>query len=119
MLEKYLFKKKFALKPIYSFDGSASRTVSRAGILQFFKEDENRIRKGELKFNSGFVLDQRISDITLCAKVRASMKDKSYSVSLTIDGSVGISMATCECPRGNWVCSHMATVAIWLLLQYL
>ena len=41
------------------------------------------------------------------------MKDKSYAVSLTIDGSGGICKATCECPRGNWVGSHMVAIAIF------
>ena len=91
----------------------ASQAISLTGILQFFGADENTIRKGELKFTSGFVLDLRICDFILSAKVRASMKDKSYSVSLTINGSGGINKATCECPRGNLVCSHMAAVAIF------
>ena len=97
----------------------ASQAISLTGILQFFGADENTIRKGELKFISGFVLDLRICDFILSAKVRASMKEKSYSVSLTIDGSGGINKATCECPRGNWICSHMAAVAIFANKQRL
>ena len=95
----------------------ASQAISLTGILQFFRADENTIRKGELKFTSGFVLDLGICDFILSAKVRASMKDKSYSVSLTTDGSGGMNKATCECPPGNWVCSHMAAVAIFVNKQ--
>ena len=32
---------------------------------------------------------------------------------LTVDGSGGIACAHCECPRGNWICSHMAATAIY------
>ena len=48
------------------------------------------------------------------AKVRASMKDKSCSVSLTIDGSGRIKQATCDCPRGKWICSHMAAASVYV-----
>eukprot|EP00795_Rhopilema_esculentum_P014990 gene14990-6144_t len=77
--------------------------ITLAGILDFFKDDTNTVRKGELKFKSDFVLDLRIDELTVNAKVRATMKDKSYSVSLTIDGSGGVKQAICECPRGKWI----------------
>jgi len=61
-----------------------------------------------------FVLDLRIDDLTVNAKVRASMKDKSYSVSMTIDGCGGIKQVTCQCPRGKWICSHMAAASVYV-----
>ena len=67
----------------------ASQAISLTGILQFFGADENTIRKGELKFTSGFVLDLRICDFILSAKVRASMKDKSYSAGPWLQWGVG------------------------------
>ncbi|XP_065068318.1 uncharacterized protein LOC135693705 [Rhopilema esculentum] len=88
--------------------------ITLAEILDFFKDDTNTVRKGELKFKSDFVLDLRIDELTVNAKVRATMKDKSYSVSLTIDGSGGIKQAICECPRGKWICSHMAAASIYV-----
>ena len=45
------------------------------------------------------------------------MKDKSYSISINIDGSGGENKATCGCPRGNWVCIHIAAVAIFANTQ--
>ena len=93
----------------------ASQPISLAGILQFFKENEKAIRNGELTFNSGFILDLRISNLTLYTKVRAFC----YSVSLTIDGSGGMSKATSEIPQGNWAGSHMAAVAIFANKQEL
>ena len=48
------------------------------------------------------------------AKVRASIKDKSYSVSMTIDGCGGIKQATCQCPRGKWICSHMGAASVYV-----
>jgi len=61
-----------------------------------------------------FVLDLRIDDLTVNAKVRASMKDKSYSVSMRIDGCGGIKQATCQCPRRKWICSHMAAASVYV-----
>ena len=88
--------------------------ITLAGILDYFKGDINAVRKGELKFKSDFILDLRIDDLTVNAKVRASMKDKSYSVSMMIDGCGGIKQATCQCPRGKWICSHMAAASVYV-----
>ena len=41
------------------------------------------------------------------------MKDKSYYVKLVVDSEGGISEGNCECPRGNWLCSHIAATAIY------
>ena len=46
-----------------------------------------------------------MSDLVVMAKIRASIKDKSYSVELTLDGDGGIAKGECECPRGNWILS--------------
>ena len=41
------------------------------------------------------------------------MKDRTYKVGLTVNGGDGlITSATCECPSGRWICSHMAATAI-------
>ena len=90
----------------------AEQVVSLSGLVTFFREDSNCITKGELKFNSGFVLDVKLKGFEVFAIVRASMKDRSYKVGLNIDGKGSILSATCECPRGNWICSHMAAAAI-------
>ena len=86
--------------------------ITLARIIQFFKDYQNAIRKGKLKFNFRFV-SLRGNNLTINAKVRASMKNKRYSVSVTIRGSGDISQATCEYPWGNWICSHFSAVAIY------
>ena len=58
------------------------------------------------------MLDLRLVDYLITAKVQASMKDKSYAVSLTVSRDGGILSAVCQCPRGTWICSHMAAAAI-------
>ena len=90
-----------------------SEIITLAGALSFFSEDLSVIGKAELKLKSNFLLEFKIEDFCIRAKVRSSMKDKAYSVILNVDGSGGIACAKCECPRGNWICSHMATVAIY------
>ena len=42
------------------------------------------------------------------------MKDKSYKVGLIINGEGYILSASCKCPRGEWLCSHMAATAIYV-----
>ena len=91
----------------------ARELITLGGITGFFKDDLYSISKGELKFKGDFVLELRIVNHSVHAKVRASMKDKSYSVTLVVDVEGGISEGKCECPRGNWLCSHMAATAIY------
>ena len=59
------------------------------------------------------MLDLRLVDYLITAKVQASMKDKSHAVSLTVSRDGGILSAVCQCPRGTWICSHMAAAAIF------
>ena len=92
---------------------ASKEVVTFTGILKFFKDDANAVEKGEIKFRSGYILQLSLSDHTLFSKVRASMKDKCYSVAIIVDGEGGISEASCDCPRGSWLCSHMAATAIY------
>lgn len=87
--------------------------ITLAGVFSYFADDLEVIRKAELKIKCNHVMIQNLEEFDIKAKVRASMKDKTYSVTVTVDGMGGISGATCECPRGKWVCSHMAAVAIY------
>ena len=70
------------------------------------------MEKGEQKFKCGFVLDVKLREHTINAKIRASMKDKSYTVCLEVNGDGNMLRGTCDCPRGKWICSHMAAAAI-------
>ena len=66
------------------------------------------------KYKSNFVLDVHLVDMNVNAKVRASMKDKSYRTRLTVNGTGEIIKSSCDCPRDNWLCSHMAATAIYI-----
>ena len=85
--------------------------------MNFFIDDINSVTKGDLKYKADFVFDLRIADFVIMAKIRAFMKDKSYSVKLTLDGNGGVVEEECECPRGNWICSHMAATAIYIYIH--
>ena len=41
------------------------------------------------------------------------MKDRSCKTELDIYGEGDNAGGWCECPRENWLCSHMAAVAIY------
>ena len=92
----------------------AQQVISLSGLLKFFEEDQNSIQKGEFKYNSNFVLEVKINGFEISATVRASMKDKSYKVGLSVDGTGSIVTATCHCPGGQWICSHMAAASIYV-----
>lgn len=92
---------------------TAQQVVSLAGLMQFFNEDMNAFRKGEVKFNSEFALDASLDDFEIAAKERGSMRDQSYKVGLNVDGSGRIASAFCECVRSNRLCSHMEATAIY------
>ena len=93
---------------------NGAQVISLSGLLDFFRDEKNSIDKGEIKFNSNYVLEVRINGFEIKALVRASMKNKSYKVGLVITGDGSISSGSCECPRGNFLCSHMAATAIYV-----
>ena len=59
---------------------TANYVVSLSGLMNFFRDDPNCIAKGEVKFTSNYVLEVRVDGFEVIAKVRASMKDRSYKV---------------------------------------
>jgi len=92
---------------------AAEYVVSLSGLVNFFHDDPKCIAKGEVKFTSDYVMEVRFEGFKIFAKVRASMKDRSYKVGLKTDGKGVILSGSCECPRGEWICSHMAAAAIY------
>ena len=78
-----------------------NEVITITGIFEFFKDDLNMISKGELKYKADYLMDFRIYEYKINAKIRASMKDKCYPVSLTVDGYGGIVEGQCDCPRGK------------------
>ena len=81
--------------------------------MNFFTDDLNAVSKGESNFKAGFVLEHKSVGYIIEAQVRASVKDKAYRTSMTVDGDGGIREAECECPWGKWLCSHMAASSIY------
>ena len=79
--------------------------------MKFFKDDANAVEKGKIKLRSGFVLELSLSDHTISVKVKASMKDRCYSVAITVDGEGGILEASCDCSR------VLGFAVIWQQLQ--
>ena len=53
-------------------------------------------------------------DHTINGKIRASMRDRCYAMSLKVncDGNI-LNNGSCECPRGSWICSHIDATAIY------
>ena len=47
--------------------------VTLSGIMNFFKDDTNCFGKGENKFKSDYVLEVKLVEMVIHAKVRASM----------------------------------------------
>ena len=91
----------------------AKDVITLAGMMNFLKMKKTCISKGELQYKTDFVLDLRIGSYNIRAQVRTSMEEKSYKTVLDVDGEGNIVGGRCEFPRGNWLCSHMAAVAIY------
>jgi hypothetical protein len=91
-----------------------TEVISLAGLAKYFKDDTNVISKGENKYKNNYVLEVKLLGMKISAVVRASMGDCSYKVTLTVDGTGEIVDSFCECARGQWLCSHMAAVAIYV-----
>ncbi|XP_023311480.1 uncharacterized protein LOC111692030 [Anoplophora glabripennis] len=85
-------------------------------IHNFCIDHPKQLERGENAYASGHVVEVRFdSDFkpaVLTGKVMASMKNKSYNVEICIDLDGGIVDATCQCPRGQVICHHMAALCI-------
>ena len=92
---------------------TSQQVVSLSGLLQF-REDPNVVINGEVKLECGFVLEVSIHSLEISARVRASMKDRSYKVGLVVDGNRNIHPESYECARGKWLCSHMAATVMYI-----
>lgn len=101
----YLFTSRMAL---------AKEVITLAGLAKYFKDDTNCISKGDNKYKNDYVLEVKLVGMEINAVIRASMGDCSYKVKLTVDGTGEITNSSCECARGQWLCSHMAATAIYV-----
>nr|CAH7715206.1 unnamed protein product [Callosobruchus chinensis] len=87
----------------------ASKHILRfSAIVNFFKEEEKLIARGENAVESGHIKDMAFDSQFMIIKgsVHASMRDRVYKVE-------EIGEATCTCPRGQYLCHHMAALAIF------
>ena len=50
--------------------------ISLLSIIKFFKD--HKFQKGDEKFESNYALEFKITDNTITAKIKASLKDSSY-----------------------------------------
>ena len=91
----------------------AKNVITLSGIIAFFKDNLNSVTKGELKYKAGFVLELKIAEFVIKAQIRASMKDKSYKISLIIDGDGGICKGQSKCFGEN------GYAATWQLHQFM
>ena len=92
---------------------TANEIVTLSAMMDFFKDDLNTISKRKLKHKANFVLDLKLNEYKITATVRASVKDESYMIALTVNGDDEILQGHCERPRVNRTCSHMAATAIY------
>ncbi|VEN40642.1 unnamed protein product [Callosobruchus maculatus] len=76
---------------------------------------KNFVSKGENAVESGHV-NSLVSDADLHlirGKVHASMEDRQYNVEVEFDSDWVIQSATCNCPRGQMRCHHMAALILF------
>ncbi|XP_065061751.1 uncharacterized protein LOC135688717 [Rhopilema esculentum] len=85
---------------------------SITSLCIFFEGETKSISRGENHYKSGHVESITYIPGVLKGKVRASMKDKVYNVTVYVDESYLIKSTQCECPRGEFKCSHAAALFI-------
>ena len=62
--------------------------ISLASLFSFFREDHNALCKGETKYYSNYVLQITMDGFEIKGIV-LSMKDRTYKVGLTVNGTEG------------------------------
>ncbi|XP_022778649.1 uncharacterized protein LOC111320231 [Stylophora pistillata] len=88
--------------------------ISISSLTSFFSDESSRIQRGENHYKSGHIESCYYSDGIIRGSVQASMKNKSYKVTINLHGSE-ISSTQCNCPRGEYKCSHAAALAIYCI----
>nr|CAI5834909.1 unnamed protein product [Callosobruchus analis] len=77
-------------------------------IMMFFKDEEKLISKGHV---TSLISDADL--LLIRGKVHASMKDREYNVEVEFNSEWVIKSATCNCPRGQLRCHHMAALILF------
>ncbi|CAG9763887.1 unnamed protein product [Ceutorhynchus assimilis] len=104
-----LFSDPFVFKRIMAF-----KHVLKLSSINAFIDDNKIIKRGENALESSHVKKMEFdSDLQIIrGEVFASMKDKSYKVSIVLEQNGDIREATCICPRGI-KCHHIAALALF------
>ncbi|XP_031355360.1 uncharacterized protein LOC116179686 [Photinus pyralis] len=84
-------------------------------IAEFFKEELTLLSKGENSVKSNRIKRYQFNAELLCinGEVFASMRKRFYTVNIQLDASRHIESATCTCPRGLYLCHHMAALCVF------
>ncbi|KAK4884502.1 hypothetical protein RN001_000773 [Aquatica leii] len=92
-----------------------SHLVKLSQITLFFNNEPKLLERGENALESNHVctviLDKELKIIK--GTILASMRKKTYQVEVLFDDTWHISSASCECPRGQVRCHHMATLLLF------
>lgn len=74
-------------------------------------------RKSEIAVQSDhvlkFVYDKEASYMYVRGTVQASMRDRSYNVTITLGPNYNIEDSTCECVNGQDKCHHKASILLY------
>ncbi|XP_031549225.1 uncharacterized protein LOC116286787 [Actinia tenebrosa] len=87
-------------------------SLSIASLSSFFVEEQKSISRGENHYQSAHVESFSYDQGVLRGEVKASMKNKVYKVTIYLDENNKIRSSQCECPRGEYKCSHAAALFI-------
>ncbi|XP_065056838.1 uncharacterized protein LOC135685036 [Rhopilema esculentum] len=85
--------------------------ITISALTAFFSDEPKSIQRGENHFRSDHVESFYYSDGVIRGSVHASMKNKSYKVTVFLRNDEIIS-SECECPRGSYKCAHAAAIII-------
>ncbi|XP_022805763.1 uncharacterized protein LOC111342904 [Stylophora pistillata] len=82
-------------------------------LVSFFSGERKSLDRGENHFKSDHVQSFIYSRGVIKGEVQASMKNKDYKVTIYLDENLEIKNTECECPRGEFKCSHAAAIFIY------
>lgn len=88
-------------------------SLSITALSNFFSEERKSICKGENHYKSDHVESFFYNAGAIRGQVHASMKEKSYKVTIYLDEKNEIRSTEGECPKGAYKCSHAAALFIY------
>ncbi|KAG5277758.1 hypothetical protein AALO_G00091050 [Alosa alosa] len=91
--------------------------ISLLHFTTFFQGQEKSIDWGENHYKSGHVERFSYANGEIVGVVHASRRDRSYKASITLRDDGSILRSSCECPVGDFKCSHAATLCIFAMRE--